>query len=161
MSPKPAAQAIRKPIDGVLVQPLRRMADERGSVMHMLRATDPHFEAFGEIYFSTVFPGVVKGWHIHDRMVLNYAVPHGSIKLVLYDDREGSPTRGHLQELFVGEQNYVLVRVPARVWNGFKGLGLTPAVVANCATMPHDPTEIHRLDPHVNDIPYDWSRQDG
>ena len=155
------AQAILKPIDGVLVQPLRRFADERGSVMHMLRATDPHFEAFGEIYFSTVFPGVVKGWHIHDKMVLNYAVPHGSIKMVLYDDREDSATRGHLQEIFMGEQNYVLVRVPARVWNGFKGLGTGPAVVANCATIPHDPAEIHRLDPQVNPIPYDWSRQDG
>lgn len=148
-------------IDGVLVQPLRRIADERGSVMHMLKETDPHFERFGEIYFSTVYPGVVKGWHLHDRMALNYAVPHGMIKMVLYDDREGSPTRGEVQEIFVGEQNHVLVHVPARVWNGFKGMGSSAAVVANCATIPHDPTEIHRLDPHVNSIPYDWSRKDG
>jgi dTDP-4-dehydrorhamnose 3,5-epimerase len=148
-------------IDGVLVQPLRRIADERGSVMHMLKETDPHFERFGEIYFSTVYPGVVKGWHIHDRMALNYAVPHGMIKMVLYDDREGSPTRGEVQEIFVGEQNHVLVHVPARVWNGFKGMGSGAAVVANCATIPHDPAEIHRLDPHVNSIPYDWSRKDG
>jgi dTDP-4-dehydrorhamnose 3,5-epimerase len=148
-------------IDGVLVQPLRRIADERGSVMHMLKETDPHFERFGEIYFSTVYPGVVKGWHIHDRMALNYAVPHGMIKMVLYDDREGSPTRGKLQEIFVGEQNHVLVHVPAKVWNGFKGMGAGAAVVANCSTIPHDPAEIHRLDPHVNSIPYDWSRQDG
>lgn len=148
-------------IDGVLVQPLRRIADERGSVMHMLKETDPHFERFGEIYFSTVYPGVVKGWHIHDRMALNYAVPHGMIKMVLYDDRVGSPTRGEVQEIFVGEQNHVLVHVPARVWNGFKGMGSSAAVVANCATIPHDPTEIHRLDPHVNSIPYDWSRKDG
>ena len=129
--------------------------------MHMLRATDPHFVSFGEIYFSTVYPGVVKGWHVHDRMVLNYAVPHGSIKLVLYDDRAGSPTKGELQVIFMGEQNYVLVRVPARVWNGFKGLGAEPALVANCATLAHDPAEIHRLDPHRNDIPYDWAQQDG
>lgn len=148
-------------IDGVMVQPLRRIADERGSVMHMLKTSDPHFEAFGEIYFSTVNPGVVKGWHLHDRMVLHYAVPHGTIKLVLYDDREGSRTRGEVQESFLGDANYVLVRVPAKVWNGFKGLGAAPAVVANCATIPHDPAEIHRLDPHHNTIPYDWSRKDG
>lgn len=148
-------------IDGVLVQPLRRIADERGSVMHMLKETDPHFERFGEIYFSTVYPGVVKGWHIHDRMALNYAVPHGMIKMVLFDDREGSPTRGEVQEIFVGEQNHVLVHVPARVWNGFKGMGAGAAVVANCSTIAHDPAEIHRLDPHVNSIPYDWSRKDG
>lgn len=148
-------------IDGVLVHPLRRIPDERGSVMHMLKETDAHFARFGEIYFSTVYPGAVKGWHLHDRMVLHYAVPHGQIKMVLYDDREGSPTRGEVQEIFMGDSNYVLVRVPAGVWNGFKGIGVVPAVVANCATIPHDPTEIHRLDPHVNDIPYDWARKDG
>ena len=148
-------------IEGVIVQPLRRIADERGSVMHMLRSTDAHFIAFGEIYFSTVYPGVVKGWHFHKQMVLNYVVPHGSIKMALYDDREGSRTQGEVQEVFLGEQNYVLVQVPARVWNGFKGLGSMPSVVANCASLPHDPAEIVRVDPHRNDIPYDWSRKDG
>src|SRR5205823_2429927 len=81
-------------IDGVRVIPLRQIPDERGKVMHMLRADDPHFERFGEIYFSTVYAGVVKGWHLHERMTINYAVPFGSIKLVLFDDRAGSSTRG-------------------------------------------------------------------
>ena len=81
-------------IDGVRVTPLRRIPDERGAVLHMLREDDEHFERFGEIYFSTVYPGVVKGWHLHREMTLNYAVPMGMVKLVCYDDREGSPTRG-------------------------------------------------------------------
>jgi len=144
-------------IDGVLVHPLKRLPDERGTVMHMLRADDPHFERFGEIYFSVVYPGVVKGWHLHDRMALNYAVVSGVIKLVLYDDRASSPTRGEVQEVFVGDSNYVLVRVPPRVWNGFKGIGIAPAIVANCATIPHDPDEITRLDPADPSIPYNWS----
>lgn len=143
-------------IDGVLIHPLRQIPDERGKIMHMLRANDPYFEKFGEIYFSTVYPGVVKGWHLHKEMTLNYAVPMGTIKLVLYDEREESPTRGELIELFIGEGNYVLVKVPPMVWNGFKGIGVTPALVANCATIPHDPNEISRLDPHHNHIPYNW-----
>jgi dTDP-4-dehydrorhamnose 3,5-epimerase len=144
-------------IDGVLVHPLKRLPDERGAVMRMLRADEPHFERFGEIYFSVVYPGVVKGWHLHDRMALNYAVVSGVIKLVLYDDRASSPTRGEVQEVFVGDSNYVLVRVPPRVWNGFKGIGIAPAIVANCATIPHDPDEITRLDPADPSIPYNWS----
>jgi dTDP-4-dehydrorhamnose 3,5-epimerase len=143
-------------IEGVAVHPLRRIPDERGMVMHMLRADAPHFERFGEIYFSTVYPGVVKGWHLHRRMTLNYAVVTGMIKLVLYDEREDSPTRSETMELFVGEQNYVLVTVPPFVWNGFKGVGTTPAIVANCATIPHDPAEIERLDPLSPRIPYRW-----
>jgi len=146
-------------IDGVRVYPLRQFPDERGKVMHMLRCDAPHFERFGEIYFSTVHPGVVKGWHMHKEMTLNYACVVGMIKLVLWDGRKDSPTYDELQELFIGESNYILVRIPPGVWNGFKGIG--EAVVANCATLPHDPNEIVRMNPHGGHIPYDWGVKDG
>ena len=144
-------------IDGVEVIPLKQICDERGKIMHMMRADSPYFEKFGEIYFSVVYPGVVKGWHVHSKMTINYAVVSGTIKLVLYDQRKGSPTKGELMELFVGEDNYALVRVPPGVVNGFKGIGTKPSIVANCATIPHDPAEITRIDPFKNNIPYDWS----
>jgi dTDP-4-dehydrorhamnose 3,5-epimerase len=143
-------------IDGVQIHPLRQIPDERGKIMHMLRADDPHFDRFGEIYFSTVYPGVVKGWHLHRLMTLNYAVVLGTIKLVLYDDRADSATKECLQELFVGDGNYVLVTVPPGIWNGFKGVGITPAIVANCATIPHSAEEIVRRDSRDEHIPYDW-----
>lgn len=144
-------------IDGVVVTPLKQIVDERGKVMHMLRADAPGFRGFGEIYFSTVHPGAIKGWHIHKKMTLNYAVPHGLIKFVLYDDRAGSATHGELQELFLGPDNYCLVTVPPLVWNGFKGVGAEPAIVANCASIAHDPDEIDRRDPFDPRIPYDWA----
>lgn len=144
-------------IEGVWIIPLKQIPDERGKVMRMLRVDDPHFEKFGEIYFSVVYPGAIKGWHLHKEMALNYAVVSGMIKLVLYDQREGSLTRGELMELFVGEDNYVLIHIPPRVVNGFKGLGTKPAIVANCASKPHDPSEIVRIDPFTKDIPYDWT----
>ena len=148
-------------IHDIRITPLRRIADERGAVFHMLRAEDPVFERFGEIYFSLVYPGVVKGWHLHHRMTLNYAVPSGMVKLVLYDDRADSPTRGSLQELHIGELNYVLVTIPPLIWNGFKGEGSGPALVANCATISHDPDEIERRDPFAAGIPYDWALRHG
>ncbi len=144
-------------IDGVLVLPLRQIPDERGKIMHMLRCDAPHFEKFGEIYFSTVHPGVIKAWHIHSEMVLNYAVVSGSVKLALYDERDDSPTKGEVQEMVVGDGNYVLVQIPPGVWNGFMGVGTQTAIVANCSTTPHDPQEISRVDPLENHIPYDWA----
>jgi dTDP-4-dehydrorhamnose 3,5-epimerase len=144
-------------IDGVQVIPLRRIPDERGTVFHMLRRTDPHFKEFGEIYFSSVYPGVVKGWHRHREMTLNYACIEGQIKLVLYDEREGSATRGNVLEVFLGQDNYALVIIPPDVWNGFKGMSSPCAIVANCATHPHDPSRSIRLDPFTNHIPYDWA----
>ncbi len=143
-------------IDGVHIVPLLQIPDERGKVMHMLRRSDPHFREFGEVYFSMVLPGAIKGWHLHERMVINYAVPYGRIKLVLFDDRPGSPTRGTVQEVFLGQDQYSLVQVPTGVWNGFKGYGPTEAIVCNCATIVHDPDEIVRRDPFDPSIPYDW-----
>ncbi|HEX3031252.1 MAG TPA: dTDP-4-dehydrorhamnose 3,5-epimerase family protein [Bacillota bacterium] len=143
-------------IEGVKITPLKQILDERGKVMHMLRCDDEHFESFGEIYFSCVYPGAIKGWHIHKLMTLNYAVPHGNIKFVLYDDREGSPTRGEVQEIFMGPDNYCLVTVPPFVWNGFKGIGNEMAIVANCSSISHRPDEIERMDPFDPSIPYDW-----
>lgn len=148
-------------IDGVVITPLRQFADERGKVMHMLRADAAHFQGFGEIYFSCVHPGAIKAWHIHKKMTLNYAVPHGKIKFVLYDDREGSPTKGEVQEIFMGPDNYCLVTVPPLVWNGFKGVGTETAIVANCASIPHDPDEIERMNPFDPAIPYDWAIRHG
>ena len=144
-------------IKGVKVVPLMQIADERGTVMHMLKRTDPHFMRFGEIYFTTVHPGVVKGWHKHQRMTLNYACVYGRIKLVLYDDRENSPTCGKVVDLFLGPDDYSLVQIPPGVWNGFRGMGPEAAIVANCSTHPHDPTRSTRLDPFDNDIPYEWA----
>ena len=148
-------------IEGVEIIPLKQITDERGKIMHMLREDDKHFEKFGEIYFSVVYPGVVKGWHVHKKMNLNYAVVSGTIKLVLYDRREDSKTKGSLMELFVGESNYVLVKVPHGVVNGFKGIGTKPAIIANCATEPHDPEEIIRIDPFDKSIPYNWGLKHG
>lgn len=143
-------------IQGVEINPLAIIPDERGMIFKMLRRDDKFFQEFGEIYFSLIYPGVVKGWHIHKEMTLNYAVISGNIKLVLYDDRDDSPTKGEIQEIYLGRENYKLVTIPPMVWNGFKGVGIESAIVANCATIPHNPDEIDRMDPFNNKIPYDW-----
>jgi dTDP-4-dehydrorhamnose 3,5-epimerase len=144
-------------IDGVRVIPLRRIPDERGTIFHMLRSTDPHFLQFGEIYFTSVYEGIVKGWHRHEEMTLNYACIFGRTKIVLYDERDGSSTRGRLLEVFLGPDNYSLVVIPPGIWTGMKGMSRPFALVANCATHPHDPNRTTRLDPFDNHIPYDWA----
>lgn len=147
-------------IDGVKVIPLKRICDERGMIMHMLKSTDPHFEKFGEVYFSTAYPGVIKGWHEHTKQVQFYAVIRGMIKIVLYDNRPKSPTYKELMEVFTGDDNYQLVRIPEGVINGYKNIGTETAIVANCATMPHEPDEMLRYDPCGDKVPYDWKRVD-
>lgn len=149
-----------KTIDGVIVKPLKRFPDERGMVMHIMKATDEEFKSFGEVYCSSVYPEVVKGWHYHEKITLNYVVLKGMIKFVLFDEREDSPTKGTVQEVFMGDQNYIRVTVPPCIWSGFKCIGTEPALVCNVIDLPHDESEAKRCDPHSNHIPYEWKRKD-
>ena len=125
-------------ISGVEIVPLRVIPDERGAVMHMLRADAPHFQRFGEIYFSVVNPGAVKAWRRHRRATMNLAVPVGDAIVALYDDRADSPSRGVAMDIPTGQSDYCLITIPAGVWSGCEGVGDRPAVIANCATEPHE-----------------------
>ena len=149
-------------IDGVKIIPLKKIPDERGTIYHMLRSSDSHFTKFGEIYFSKIYKGAIKGWHIHKQITLNYCVVDGMVKLVLYDTREDSSTKGNLMELFIGDDNYVLVIIPLGVANGHKGITET-ALLASAPNIPYDKlidNEMIKIDPYSNDIPYDWGRKD-
>lgn len=146
-------------IDGLEVVPLLRIPDERGTVYRMLRASDPHFRQFGEIYFSSIYKDAVKGWHRHREMTLNYACISGRVKLVVADDRESSPSRGEIQEIFLGPDDYSLVVIPPGLWNGFKGMS-DVSIVANCCTHEHDPSRSERVDPYSGLLGYEWARRD-
>ena len=143
-------------IEGIRVYPLKQIHDERGKVMHMMRNDSPMFEKFGEIYFSITYPDVVKAWHLHKKMTLNYAVISGALKFVFYDDRKSSPTFGEIDEIFISPDNYSLITVPPNIWNGFKAVGPEISILANCSTIPHDREEIIRKPFNDNNIPYKW-----
>lgn len=150
-------------IDGVEIKALRVIPDERGWLMEILRSDDAFFTKFGQVYLSAVYPGVVKGWHFHKVQRDNLCVVKGMAKLVLYDGRDDSSTRGKLMELFIGERNPLLVSIPAGVLHGMKGIGAEPAMFVNVPTEVYDydePDEF-RVEPHSDEIPYDWSRKNG
>ena len=144
-------------IEGVTVVDLRQIVDDRGAVLHMCRSDAPDFTRFGECYFSEVRPGVVKAWKRHRLQTQNFAVPHGRIRLVIYDAREDSVTRGQLQVIELGRPDaYRRVRVPPGLWYGFGCLGETAALLANCADIPHDPGESEAQPIGFPAIPFAW-----
>jgi dTDP-4-dehydrorhamnose 3,5-epimerase len=143
-------------IQGVKIKPLKVFRDERGQVMHMMRCDDGFFTQFGEVYFSVVNPGIVKGWKKHLKMTQHFAVPRGDIKLVIYDDRTGSATHGEIQEIGIGENNYQLVCIPPQVWYGFRAESKQPAMITNCSDIPHDPKEVELRPIGDPGIPYAW-----
>lgn len=149
-------------LNEIRVMELKQIHDERGAVMHMIRRDSPFFTEFGEIYFSMVNPGVIKGWKKHRLMTQNFAVPCGQIKLVIYDDRENSLGRGNCYEIILGQEKYSLVQIPPGVWYSFKALSEVPAIIANCTNLPFDPKnpqEVENLpwqEHHQIQIPYIW-----
>jgi len=146
-------------IHGVRVKRLTRIPDERGTLMEVLRADEDFFERFGQAYVTSVYPGVVKAWHCHRKQTDHFCVVSGMIKLVLADIRADSPTRGVIQEFFLGDDNPLLVKIPPGVHHGMKGLGEPRVIALNIPTVPYDhttPDEI-RLPWNSPEIPYDWN----
>jgi dTDP-4-dehydrorhamnose 3,5-epimerase len=144
-------------IEGVTLTELRQIGDERGSVLHMLRNDASEFTQFGECYFSEVFPRAVKAWKRHRVQTQNLAVPVGRIRIVIYDDRKGSITQGHLQVMEIGRPDaYLRLKIPPCLWYGFSCLSESPALLVNCADMPHDPKESELRQISDPDIPYQW-----
>jgi dTDP-4-dehydrorhamnose 3,5-epimerase len=150
-------------IHGVKTKALRVIPDERGRLMEILRLDDRLFQRFGQVYMTTTYPDVVKAWHYHKKQTDNFTVVRGMVKLALYDPREDSPTRGEVDELYVGEHNPLLVQVPPGVYHGWKCIGEYEAIIINIPTevYNYDQPDEFRVDPHRNDIPYEWSRRDG
>ena len=143
-------------IHGVKITPLKQIIDERGKVMLMMRNDDKIFKKFGEIYFSCTHPGVVKAWHMHKKMTLNYAIISGQLKIVLFDDRKKSSTKGTLQEIYMSTENYFLLSVPPLIWNGFKAIENRSSIIANCTDVAHDPNEMIKKPFDDPMFPYDW-----
>lgn len=146
-------------IRDVRIKQLRVIPDERGRLMETLRCDDELFIKFGQAYITTAYPGVVKGWHYHQVQIDNFVGLQGMLKVVLYDDREDSPTRGEVNEFFLGVHNPVLLQIPRLVLHGFKAIGTQEAILLNLPTEPyrHDAPDEYRVDPRSPVIPYDWA----
>ena len=150
-------------IDGVKIKKLSIIPDERGWLMEILRCDEDFFEKFGQVYLTTAYPGVVKAWHFHKKQTDNFTCVHGMMKVVLYDARKEASSFGNLIEIFVGEKNPVLIRVPPGVYHGFKGIGTETAYFLSIPTESYnysEPDEF-RLPPDTDLIPYDWGLTPG
>jgi len=163
-APVPLGVRANPLIDGVKIVKLRLIPDERGRLMEILRRDwEGMFDEFGQCYMTTGYPGVVKAWHYHEHQDDHFCVVHGMMKVVLYDPRAESPTKGAVNEFFMGDKNPLLVKIPKYVYHGFKTISENEAIVVNVPTNTYNyssPDEL-REDPHENKIPYDWARKDG
>ena len=149
-------------IDGVKTKVLKVIPDERGLLMEILRCDDDIFDKFGQVYLSVAFKERVKAWHYHKLQTDNFTCVKGLMKVVLYDDREDSPTKGEISEYFIGEKRPLLISVPPNVWHGFKAVDES-AYFISVPNLPYnyDEPDEYRLPPDTDKIPYDWGLMPG
>lgn len=154
---------MEKLIEGVHIRNLKVIPDERGYLMEILRSDWPEFERFGQVYITSCYPGIIKGWHYHKKQTDNFVCIKGMAKVVLYDARAESPTFGLINEFFIGERNPVLIKIPPLVYHGFKAIGGNEAVILNVPTELYnysDPDE-YRVPFDDPSIPYNWEVKQG
>lgn len=150
-------------IDGVAARRAKVLPDQRGRLGEIMRADDPWFEKFGQVYFTTTFPGMVKAWHYHKIQTDHFYVCKGMVKIALYDERPNSPTKGQVNELYLGQHCPGVLRIPPGIQHGWMCVSETEAYIINVVSDMYNysaPDEF-RTHPHDNDIPYEWKRADG
>lgn len=149
-------------IQGVEIKKLKRIADERGMLMEILRNDEPIFDRFGQCYVTVVRPGIVKGWHYHKKQTDHFCCLVGTAKVVLYDGRDTSKTRGEVNEFILSLESPLLVKIPPYVFHGFTAVGDQDAMILNLPTELYhysEPDE-YRESPFSEKIPYDWGPVD-
>jgi dTDP-4-dehydrorhamnose 3,5-epimerase len=152
-----------KMIDGVKTKKLKVIPDERGRLMEILRNDEDMFTRFGQVYMTTNYPEIVKAWHYHKLQDDNVCCLIGMIKLVIYDDRDSSTTKGEINEFIIGTHNPMLIKIPAGCYHGWKCISENESIVVSIPTEAYnykEPDE-YRLDAHLCKIPYKWERKDG
>lgn len=150
-------------IKGVEMKGLKVIRDDRGFLMEMLRCDDKLFEKFGQLYLTVCNPGYVKGWHYHKKQTDNFVVVKGNAKVVLYDIRKNSNTKVKIQEVFMGEKNSILLKIPPFILHGITPVDNNPVYLINCPTLPYnyDNPDEFKINFKSEKIPYKWGVDKG
>ena len=130
----------RVTVDGVLVRDLVVHLDGRGEVTELWSAP---WMAQGMVraehaYQSATDVGVVKSWHLHQVHTDQFTVTRGKLQVTLADLREGSPTFGHVNALFLGGLRPRLVKIPPMILHGWKALSAPEVLVVNFQSHVYD-----------------------
>lgn len=141
-------------IEGVLVTPLKRIGHPKGDLFHVMKKSSIGYNGFGEAYISTILKDEIKGWKKHHVMTLNLVVPQGAVKVVIFDERDDSATKGEYQEIVLSVENYSRLTIPPNLWVAFQGASVGVNMLLNIANIEHDPDESSDFD--LNELPYSW-----
>jgi len=143
-------------IAGCEIRKQRLIPDDRGFLMELMRPDWKEFKGWGQVYVTMCLPHTVKGFHYHYNQIDNFNCVSGMAKLVLFDDRPDSPTRGIINEFFIGELNPSLVVIPNYVWHGFMALGEERAIIVNCPTKMYNYEEPDEYRAPFDSFGYKW-----
>tara|TARA_B100001094_G_scaffold332348_1_gene404019 strand:- start:1242 stop:1658 length:417 start_codon:yes stop_codon:yes gene_type:complete len=136
-------------LEKIKLTKLKKINNKDGNLFHGLKKTENSYFGFGEVYFSWINKGSIKGWKFHKEMISNLIVPMGEVKFVFYDNY------GNYKDFTIGNNDYNRITVPPNIWFGFMGIGKPSNLVVNIASIEHDDSEVISKD--LSEIKYDWN----
>lgn len=141
-------------IDGLdLVKPVQHV-DNRGVVFEVYNGDPVRFpDPVVWIYQTSVYPGVIKGWFVHDEKIDRYSLSSGALLACFYDDRPDSPTRGNSVHTMLHPRGVRQLTIPAGVWHLIANIGHEDAELINLPTTPYQ-----REKPDRRGLPWDTDK---
>jgi len=142
---------------------LKVFSDERGFLVELLRNDDSVYKKFGQVYITCCEPGFVKAWHYHKIKTDYFTCITGKARVVVFDDREGSPTKSKMKEYVLSVDNPQLVKIPPGCYHGFEAVGDDPAYIISITTETYDHSDPDEYRIPFNDslIPFKWDGNKG
>jgi|SRR3989344_4344949 len=146
-------------IDGVVTKKVIKHSDEHGFFTELIKFGEDTFHEVLQTSYSETKPGIIKAFHIHDYWE-TWCVTRGQAKVVLYDCRPDSKTKGKTQIIYTGEVNMMVIAIPGEVAHGYKVLGDKNMGIIYHAAKVYDPNNVTiRSIPYDDpDIDFDWSK---
>jgi len=120
-------------IEGVIVKDLDLYADERGWLTELVRSDElPDGFEPAMSYISMTIAGTVRGPHEHNEQTDYFCfVGPSDFKVYLWDNRDGSHTKGEKQVFVAGASKPRIVIVPPGVVHAYKNIGEVDGLVFN------------------------------
>lgn len=147
-------KSVKKRIEGVVLRPAVTLPDERGTICEIYNpAWGVHPDSLVYVYQVTIRPGQVKGWVVHQLQDDRIFVSYGTMRFVLFDGRQDSPTQGLINDICIGEENRALITIPKGVWHAVQNVGVSDSMFVNMPTRPYDHANPDKTRlPLVNDL---------
>ena len=115
--------------------PLKVIKNNAGDIIKYLEKKNKYFKKFGEVYFSKIKKGYVKGWNLHKKTYCLITVPYGTVNFVFKDYKMINS-----KKITISDISPILLVIPPNIWFKFS-TKKKYSIIVNLIDRAHSNTE--------------------